>query len=142
MDRMFLAALWMNVACHLLASQSDRPLDAPLTLAQLVKVSSYALVLGSTLLENARLFDQVRHLAVTDPLTGLSNYRTLIHVMESEIQRSRRTLRPFFLSGYAGRDFPILSPWSLPGQAIWRDILILLFEIDLPNPSGRSEVDH
>jgi diguanylate cyclase (GGDEF)-like protein len=41
------------------------------------------------------LFDQVRQLAVTDPLTGLSNYRTLINVMESEIQRSRRTGRRF-----------------------------------------------
>ena len=41
------------------------------------------------------MFDQVRQLAVTDPLTGLSNYRTLINVMETEIQRSRRTARPF-----------------------------------------------
>jgi two-component system cell cycle response regulator len=32
---------------------------------------------------------------VTDPLTGLSNYRTLINVMETEIQRSRRTGRQF-----------------------------------------------
>ena len=47
------------------------------------------------MLDNARLFDQVRQLAVTDPLTGLSNYRTLINVMETEIQRSRRTGRPF-----------------------------------------------
>jgi two-component system, cell cycle response regulator len=52
-------------------------------------------VLGGALLDNARLFDQVRQLAVTDPLTGLSNYRTLINVMESEIQRSRRTGRQF-----------------------------------------------
>ncbi len=41
------------------------------------------------------MFDQVRQLAVTDPLTGLSNYRTLINVMEAETQRSRRTGRPF-----------------------------------------------
>ncbi len=52
-------------------------------------------MLGGALLDNARLFDQVRKLAVTDPLTGLSNYRTLINVMESEVQRSRRTGRPF-----------------------------------------------
>jgi diguanylate cyclase (GGDEF)-like protein len=94
-DRIFCAALWMNVACHLVATQSERLLDAPFTVAQFLKVSSYALVLGGALLDNARLFDQVRHLAVTDPLTGLSNYRTLINVMETEIQRSRRTGRPF-----------------------------------------------
>ena len=91
----FARRLWMNVACHLVATQSERLLDAPFTLAQFLKVSSYALVLGGALLDNARLFDQVRQLAVTDPLTGLSNYRTLINVMETEIQRSRRTGRPF-----------------------------------------------
>ncbi len=94
-DRTFCAALWMNVACHLVATQSERLLDAPFTVAQLLKVTSYAVVLGGALLDNARLFDQVRQLAVTDPLTGLSNYRTLINVMESEVQRSRRTGRPF-----------------------------------------------
>jgi diguanylate cyclase (GGDEF)-like protein len=94
-DRAFCAALWMNVACHVLATQSERLLDAPFVLAQVLKVGSYALVLGGALLDNARLFDQVRQLAVTDPLTGLSNYRTLINVMETEIQRSRRTGRPF-----------------------------------------------
>ena len=83
------------MACHLVATQSERLLDAPFTLAQILKVSSYALVLGGALLDNARLFDQVRQLAVTDPLTGLSNYRTLINVMETEIQRSRRTGRSF-----------------------------------------------
>ena len=94
-DRTFCAALWMNVACHLVATQSERLLDAPFTVAQFLKVTSYAVVLGGALLDNARLFDQVRRLAVTDPLTGLSNYRTLITVMEAEIQRSRRTSRPF-----------------------------------------------
>ncbi len=94
-DRVFCAGLWMNVACHVIATQSERLLDAPFTLAQILKVSSYALVLVGALLDNARLFEQVRQLAVSDPLTGLSNYRTLINVMETEIQRSRRTGRPF-----------------------------------------------
>lgn len=96
-ERAFCLALWMNGACHLLATQSGRLLDAPFTLAQFLKVASYAIVLGGALLDNARLFDQVRQLAVTDPLTGLSNYRTLINVMETEVQRSRRTGRPFAL---------------------------------------------
>ena len=70
-------------------------LDAPFTAAQFLKVGSYAVVLAGALLDNARLFDQVRKLAITDPLTGLSNYRTLFNVMETEVQRSRRTGRPF-----------------------------------------------
>jgi diguanylate cyclase (GGDEF)-like protein len=96
-DRAFCLALWMNVACHILATQSERLLDAPFTVAQFLKVGSYAIVLGGALLDNARLFEQVRRLAVTDSLTGLSNYRTLINVMETEVQRSRRTGRPFAL---------------------------------------------
>jgi diguanylate cyclase (GGDEF)-like protein len=95
LDRAICTALWMNVACHLVATQSERLLDAPFIAAQLLKVGSYASVLGGALLDNARLFNQIRQLAVSDPLTGLSNYRTLINVMETEIQRSRRTGRPF-----------------------------------------------
>jgi diguanylate cyclase (GGDEF)-like protein len=94
-DRIFCAAIWMNVACHVIASQSERLLDGPFTAAQILKVSSYGLVLGGALLDNAQLFEQVRHLAVTDSLTGLANYRTLINVLELEMQRSRRTGRPF-----------------------------------------------
>jgi diguanylate cyclase (GGDEF)-like protein len=94
-DRAFCVALWMNVACHVLATQSERLLDAPFIASQFLKVFSYAIVLGGALVDNARMFAQVRQLAVTDPLTGLSNYRTLINVMETEIQRSRRTGRSF-----------------------------------------------
>jgi diguanylate cyclase (GGDEF)-like protein len=62
-----------------------------------MKIASYALVLGGSLLDNARLFDQVHRLAGSDSLTGLGNYRTLVHVVESEIQRSQRTGRSFAL---------------------------------------------
>jgi diguanylate cyclase (GGDEF)-like protein len=96
-DYALCAACWLNVACHLAASQSERLLDGPFTLAQILKVTSYAVVLGGALLDNARLFDQVQHLAVTDSLTGLGNYRTLVQTLEAEIQRSRRTGRPFAL---------------------------------------------
>ena len=94
-DRVLCTAIWMNVACHLIASQSERYLDAPFVMAQLVKVASYALAAGGVLVENLRLFDQARHLAVTDSLTGLANYRTLVNAVESEMQRSHRTGRPF-----------------------------------------------
>ena len=94
-DRTLSGALWLNVACHVAATQSTNFLDAPFTLAQILKVSSYALMLGGTLFDNMRLFEQARRMAVSDCLTGLSNYRTLLNALEAEIQRSRRTGRPF-----------------------------------------------
>ena len=53
LDRAMVAALWLNVACHIAATQSTRMFDAPFTVAQTLKVISYALVLGVTLLDNA-----------------------------------------------------------------------------------------
>lgn len=94
-DRTIYSAAWMNFAAQLAASQSERLLDAPFVLAQVLTVSSYALALGGALLDNARLFEQVRHLAVSDPLTGLANYRRLLDVLESETERTNRTGRSF-----------------------------------------------
>jgi diguanylate cyclase (GGDEF)-like protein len=94
-DRTIYAAAWMNFAAQLAACQSERLLDAPFVLAQILTVSSYALALGGALLDNARLFEQVRHLAVSDPLTGLANYRRLLDVLENETERTNRTGRPF-----------------------------------------------
>jgi diguanylate cyclase (GGDEF)-like protein/PAS domain S-box-containing protein len=39
--------------------------------------------------------DHLRHLAATDALTGLANYRRLSETLESEIRRSGRTARAF-----------------------------------------------
>ena len=97
LDRALVAAAVMNVLCHLSMCQSQRVLDAPFTLAHVLLVSSYAVVLGGTLLDNAQLFDQVSLLAASDPLTGLANHRRLLEILESEIQRSRRTGRSFAL---------------------------------------------
>lgn len=91
---LFLVAL-LNAACHLAALFSRHLFDGPFFLAELSKVASYAILLGGALIDQARLFDQVRTLAVSDSLTGLANYRRLIAVMESELDRSRRSHRPF-----------------------------------------------
>jgi diguanylate cyclase (GGDEF)-like protein len=91
---LFLVAL-LNMACHLAALFSRRLFDGPFFLAELSKVASYTIMLCGALIDQARLFDQVRTLAVSDPLTGLANYRRLIAVIESELDRSRRTNRPF-----------------------------------------------
>jgi diguanylate cyclase (GGDEF)-like protein len=42
-----------------------------------------------------RAEDRLRHLAATDALTGLANYRRLSEAVESEIKRSERTARAF-----------------------------------------------
>src|SRR6202790_2819951 len=94
-DRTIYAAAWMNLAAQLAASQSQRLLDSPFALAQALTVTSYAVALGGALLDNARLFEQVSHLAVSDPLTGLANYRRLLDVLEAETERTNRSGRPF-----------------------------------------------
>jgi diguanylate cyclase (GGDEF)-like protein len=96
-DRSLCFAAGLNVACCLAASQSEHRLDAPFAFAEILQFSSYAVLLGGALLDNVHLFESVRQLAVSDPLTGLANYRRLVDAMEGEIERSRRTGRPFSL---------------------------------------------
>jgi diguanylate cyclase (GGDEF)-like protein len=94
-DRTIYAATWLNLAAQLSAAQSTRLLDAPFVFAQALMVLGYTVALCGALLDNARLFEQVHHLAVSDPLTGLANYRRLLDVLESETDRTDRTGRPF-----------------------------------------------
>lgn len=92
------ALVWaagLNAAGHLIASQSARLFDAPAAAAQFASLMSYGVVLGATLMDNARLFDKVQNLAISDSLTGLANYRRLIEGMQNEIERSGRTNRSF-----------------------------------------------
>jgi diguanylate cyclase (GGDEF)-like protein len=85
----------LNFICHVAAMFSQQLFDGPFFIAELSKTVGYAVMLLGALLDQARLFDQVRSMAVSDPLTGLANYRRLISVLESELDRSRRTQRPF-----------------------------------------------
>src|SRR5882724_2086082 len=94
-DRSVYAASWLNFAAQLAASQSARLMDSPFVLSQGLSIIGYAVALCGALLDNARLFEQVRHLAVSDPLTGLANYRRLLDVLENETERTNRTGRPF-----------------------------------------------
>jgi diguanylate cyclase (GGDEF)-like protein len=96
-DRSLYLTAGLNVACCLAASQSEHRLDAPFAFAEILQFSSYAVLLGGALLDNVHLFENVRQLAASDPLTGLANYRRLVDALEGEIQRSRRTERPFSL---------------------------------------------
>ncbi len=91
---LFIVAL-LNVVCHASAAFSRQLFDGPFFIAELTKTLSYVVMLSGALLDQARLFEQVRSMAVTDSLTGLANYRRLISVLEAELDRSRRTHRPF-----------------------------------------------
>ncbi|MGH7733530.1 MAG: MASE1 domain-containing protein, partial [Gemmatimonadales bacterium] len=53
------------------------------------------LVLAAAVAERRSIERQLRQLSVTDPLTGLANYRQLITATETELQRSGRSERPF-----------------------------------------------
>ena len=97
LDKALFVAAILNVFCHVTMSESQHNLDAPATLSHVFMVLSYVVVLGGTLLDNAQLFDQVSTMASSDSLTGLANHRRLTEVLESEIQRSRRTGRSFAL---------------------------------------------
>jgi diguanylate cyclase (GGDEF)-like protein len=94
-DYSLFAVASLNVVCHVSAAFSRHLFDGPFFLAELSKTASYVVMLSGALLDQARLFDQVRSMAVSDPLTGLANYRRLISVLEAELDRSRRTQRPF-----------------------------------------------
>jgi len=53
------------------------------------------LALAAEVSEHKRADEYVQQLAVTDPLTGLANYRRLLDALDSEIKRYDRAGRPF-----------------------------------------------
>jgi len=61
----------------------------------IVGITSLALAAETT--ERKRAEEHVRRLAVTDPLTGLANYRRLLSALDLEIKRYGRTGRSFAL---------------------------------------------
>jgi diguanylate cyclase (GGDEF)-like protein len=64
------------------------------TRADLPVMSIFAKQIGISL-ERARLFREVQELALTDPLTGLSNRRSLFELGRIEFARAHRMNRPF-----------------------------------------------
>lgn len=94
-DHSIYTAVWLNLAAQLAACQSEKLLDGPFMFAQIMNVASYAFLLGGALLDSSRVFEKVRHLAASDALTGLANYRKLLDVLDTETERTLRTGRPF-----------------------------------------------
>jgi len=52
------------------------------------------MALAAEFTQHKRDAEYVRQLVVTDPLTGLANYRRLLDALDSEIKRYERTARP------------------------------------------------
>jgi diguanylate cyclase (GGDEF)-like protein len=65
-----------------------------ITHSDLPIMSIFAKQIGITL-ERARLFQEVQSLALTDPLTGLQNRRSLFELGRIEFSRAQRMKRPF-----------------------------------------------
>jgi len=73
-----------------------RPNDALLLLGVYACVAaSTSLILAAVVSDRTRDEEQLRLMSASDSLTGLANYGRLVDVLESEIQRSLRTERPF-----------------------------------------------
>ncbi len=58
-------------------------------------VAITGLAVAAEVSEHKRADERVRRLVVTDPLTGLANYRQFLDVLDSEIKRCRRYGRSF-----------------------------------------------
>jgi diguanylate cyclase (GGDEF)-like protein len=54
-----------------------------------------SLILGAVVSEREQAVELLRQLAVTDPLTGLANYRHFMETLEGEVRRSDRSGRGF-----------------------------------------------
>ena len=63
--------------------------------ASMAVTAATVLVLAAAVAERQGVEERLRQLSVTDPLTGLANYRRLIAVLETELARAGRTGRPF-----------------------------------------------
>ena len=63
--------------------------------AFMVVTAVTTLALGAVVAERREVEGRLRQLAVSDPLTGLANYRQFSYAIDAEIKRSGRTERPF-----------------------------------------------
>src|SRR5205809_7727080 len=79
----------------ILRKNGDRPwLDISTTMVEFDGMLA-SLVSAFDVTERKHAEEKVQLLAVTDPLTGLGNYRRLTEALDAEVKRTGRTERPF-----------------------------------------------
>ena len=90
-------AIWGTLNGH--GSFARYPANSGLLLLQayMMVAAMMTLVLSAAVAQAKEVEDQLRRLTVTDPLTGIANYRQLILQIEKEVSRAGRTERPFAL---------------------------------------------
>ena len=75
---------------------TDKPHESLLLLQSFLSVCGVmTLALAAEVRHRRRAEREARSLAVSDPVTGLGNYRRLVDSLEWEIKRAERTGRPF-----------------------------------------------
>jgi diguanylate cyclase (GGDEF)-like protein len=75
---------------------SERPYESLFLLQSFLSVCGVmTLALAAEVRQRRRAEREARSLAVSDPVTGLGNYRRLVDSLEWEIKRAERTGRPF-----------------------------------------------
>lgn len=133
-----------------------------LTRADLPIISIFAKQIGISL-ERARLFQEVQGLALTDPLTGLQNRRSLFELGRVEFARAQRMKRPFccmmldldhfkgindvyghmvgdqVLREFAGRCSESVREVDLVGRYGGEELIVLLPETDRPSSMDVAE---
>ena len=76
----------------------EAPNESLLLLQAYMGVASVTLLtLCAVVSERQEVLEQLRRLSVSDPLTGIANYRQLIEQLQKEIERSQRSGRSFSL---------------------------------------------
>jgi diguanylate cyclase (GGDEF)-like protein len=88
-------AIWGTLNGH--GGFARLPIDSSLVMLQayMAVASVMTLMLAAAVTQRKQAEARLQELAITDPLTGIANYRHLIATMEAEIERSERTGRPF-----------------------------------------------
>jgi len=81
--------------------------------------------------ENARLYEETQHLAITDGLTGLYNLRYFYEALEKEIQRSKRYHRSLSLIILDIDDFKAYNDLygHLAGDSLLKELAQLMFKV-------------
>lgn len=88
-------ATWGTVNGHGPFAHDSRHTSLLLLQAFMGIMTVTTLVLAAETSERKRAERRARNLAVSDPLTGLANYRQMVEALETEIKRFGRTERPF-----------------------------------------------